>query len=424
MGYLYTKGNNDFRSFSSDGMKNLAPKLISNNSVVDVVNNFPWTFTPLNSLAIQETPYIRLREFYLLDSFINQAFKAYGKKITSWGDFLTAVGSGLIVDFSSDRLYEGLYDHNDETGFQYILPYFTKNYLQTSNSWISKPFYNEIVKLQQDVIGFTGAASQATGSAFGTALSLLGFAMTMTPAGWAVRVGAALIPVGQFVNLFAPSIAGMATKGAQAGLYMKRLEEQIERSLTSPIGSLGDTDRAIDKPHIWNNTVPRSFNISFPLYNTLTQPNQTKWDEQITKNWEFCYLLTYQNLYNKRNLFTGIPPVFYEIDIPGIHYTKAGYISNLQISNVGNIRTLNLTIDGSTKTVNVPDAYLINFTITDFFMPSKNFMSSLGSKNKGILTKKLDQDTLTSSEEFKEIDPLTGLPKDAFQGGFGGGGIK
>lgn len=402
MSILFTKGNNDFRSFTTSGnqtndremgrekgSQELAPRLVSNTPTIDIVNNFPWTLTPLNSLSLQETPYIKLKEFYLLDSYINQAFQAYGIRISNIPEFLTAVGTGLLYSdvYDTNRLYQGLYDHRDETGFVYKLPYFSREYLQTSNSWVAKPYYNEIVELQQKVVGYIGTTTN-----IGTQLLQMGtniaiLALSRNPAVAALRQAA----VAAGFNIFQSGI-NVATRGAQAAYKLKRIQERVKRGFSSPIGGIDETDPSIDKPHIWNNTTPRSFNISFPLYNTLTQPEtqNNKWNEQILKNWEFCYLLTYQNLYNKRNLFSGIPPVFYEIDIPGIHYTKAAYIQNLRISNVGNIRSMTLPIDGTDQIVNVPDAYLINFTITDFFMPSKNFMSSIG---------KTDKDTLDDSIE-------------------------
>ena len=193
--------------------------------------------------------------------------------------------------------------------------------------------------------------------------------------------------------------------------------------MTSPV-SFGK-DPAIDKPHLWSTTTPRSFTVIFPLFNTITNPESKNWYSNIVKNWELCHLLCYQNLYNKRNLFTGIPPVFYEIDIPGVHYSKAGYISNLQILNVGNIRKLVLPLEDGNREVNVPDAYMINMTVTDFFIPSKNFMSSLCNKNKpSSLNGSIEGDPFDAYDPPVPRDPLTGLPEDSFQGGSGGGGIK
>ena len=405
MGKLFTKRKDGFKAFSTQGFKNLAPRLISNNSTVDIINSFPWTLTPQTSLALQETPYIKLTEFYLEESFLNQSFQAYGIRISTFTDFMKAVGSGLYADYNVDRLYQGLYDHKDNTGFVYKLPYFSREYLQTSNSWMAKPYLKEILQLQQDVVGYTGAAAEATIGGLAGAANYLGGALLLKGGNIFIRLaGGALVLLGSIGSSIGPGAANYLTKTAQAGYKLARVEQRVKRSVFSPIGGIDEEDPALDKPHIWNNTVPRSFNISFPLYNILTYPQDDKWNEQILRNWEFCYLLTYQNLFNKRNLFTGIPPVFYEIDIPGIHYTKAGYINNLRILNAGNIRSISLPIDGTEQTVNVPDAYVINFTITDFFTPSKNFMSSIGKPNKGTLIDSINENSLKDPTEVSDVE--------------------
>lgn len=423
MGKLFTKRSDGFKAFSTRGFVNLAPRLISNTSTVDIINSFPWTLTPSTSLALQETPYIKLTEYYLEESFINQSFQAYGIRISTLEDFLRVVGSGLYANYDAVRLYQGLYDHKESTGFIYKLPYFSREYLQTNNSWMAKPFLKEILTLQQDIIGLGGAVGGPAATAAGLGMVDFGAYLSRSSVPWVAGAGFAILAAGNVISIYGEDAINKITKRA-GGLYkLYNLKQQVERGLISPIGGIDEEDPALDRPHIWNNTVPRSFNISFPLYNILTYPQDDKWNEQILRNWEFCYLLTYQNLFNKRNLFTGIPPVFYEIDIPGIHYTKAGYINNLRILNAGNIRSMSLPIDGTEQTVNVPDAYIINFTITDFFTPSKNFMSSIGISNKGKLTESVG--TLpVPPEEIIIRDPATGLPADAFQNGVGGGGIK
>jgi hypothetical protein len=249
------------------------------------------------------------------------------------------------------------------TNFTYTFPYFTNNYLNTSNSWVAKPFFKESVALQKMVIGY--GAAIAAGATFAAANALL-----------------------NLVNLPIPldptDVAKKTKMLVERGFEISKLEEVLQIGFNSPISDMDDP--AIDKPFIWSTTTPRTFNITFPLFNIITQPENTNWQANIIKNWELCHLLCYQNLYNKRNLFTGIPPVFYEIDIPGIHYSKAGYVNNLQILNVGNIRKYTLQLENGATEVNVPDAYMINMTITDFFIPSKNFMSSICSEEKGTLT--------------------------------------
>ena len=176
-------------------------------------------------------------------------------------------------------------------------------------------------------------------------------------------------------------------------------------------------DPALDKPQVWSTAQPRTHNVSFPLFNTVDF-------DTLVKNWELCHLLCYQNLYNKRNLFTGLPPVYYEITIPGVHYCKAGYISKLNISNVGNIHRIELPVGPSGKPllVNIPDAYLVNLTINDFFIPSKNFLDVLTSDkskvsasatnfNNVIDTNKEEDESLKNTGSYLPTGPVAGYGK-------------
>jgi hypothetical protein len=124
----------------------------------------------------------------------------------------------------------------------------------------------------------------------------------------------------------------------------------------------------MDRPKLWESSGFRSINIKFPLYNTVDFAD-------IKKNWDLCYLLMYQNMFNKRDFITAISPVFYTVYIPGQFFTIAAYVSDLKIYNRGNIRSLD--IDGSGKKRNVPDVYEIDMTLTDMIMPSQNMLAAI-----------------------------------------------
>lgn len=140
----------------------------------------------------------------------------------------------------------------------------------------------------------------------------------------------------------------------------------------------------MDRPKIWESSNPRQINIRFPLYNT-------KNEEDIIKNWELCYLLTYQNSFNKRDFITGIPPVFYTVYIPGQYFSIAAYVSDIRIYNRGNIHYM--SVNGKFR--NIPDVYEIDMTLTDFVMPSQNMQN--------ILRDELP----VSSEALQNLPPLT-----------------
>jgi hypothetical protein len=122
----------------------------------------------------------------------------------------------------------------------------------------------------------------------------------------------------------------------------------------------------MDRPKLWEQSTPRSITIKFPLFNTLKE-------EDIQKNWELCYLLTYQNMFNKRDLITALPPVYYVVYAPGQYYSPGAYVSDLKIYNKGSIHKI---LFGN-RPRNIPDAFEIEMTLTDMVMPSQNNQSVL-----------------------------------------------
>jgi len=436
----------------------LAPEMVPNaeGGVLDIVRTFPWTLMPPGSKALQEAPYIRIKEFYLLDSYINQLLKSYN--IEPVGSVLNAGDLfGTLTDLAfvatniegSSQLYEGLYDHVYPSGFEYYLPYFD-NPMINLNTWAAKSTYEQIIQRQKLFAPFTNP---------GEIVDLIDQALPNIPGkglfmGFLKRQASnfELVPQGVF-DLYAgnPNASIFASTGyygsklltlgvnvgkivdiyetiSRAVVDYNRIEELLKVAVSSPIASI-DSDPVLDKPHIWTSTAPRSITISFPLFNINADSSEVA-EQHIARNWELCYLLTYQNLYNKRNLFTGIPPVFYEIEVPGLYYTKAGYVSNISILNAGNIRNLGLPVGETTPRipVNVPDAYVVNITLTDFFMPSRNFLNTVcdyGARNriKASFAGGIKQKDAPEVPQINYNEGI-GLPPEAFQGGFGGGGIK
>jgi hypothetical protein len=353
----------------------LTPGKGSNGGNIDIINNYPWSLTPSSSLALKETPYIKLTEFYLLDSAINQLFKTYGLAINTAADLTAAVGTVYgVPNSTSNNLYEGMYDHTNPTGFVYTFPYFSNVRTSIGNTWTEKNMYDEILNKQAFFLGKAAA---------GTALAIEGYLAVAS-------AGLLAIPEA----ILGSKVAGYFSNFAES-LYKTAAEiAQYDVGLNSPVARAPGEDPALDVPKLWSTTNPQSFNISFPLFNILQSSN-------ILANWELCYLLSYQNLYNKRNLFTGIPPVFYQIEIPGVYFSKAGYVSKLSIKNVGNIHNVQLNINGQATNVNVPDAYHIDMIVTDFFIPSKNFLDAVSSPSKvtSLLKPASNLQTPTAIEE-------------------------
>lgn len=131
-----------------------------------------------------------------------------------------------------------------------------------------------------------------------------------------------------------------------------------------------------------------SYTVTFPLFNT-------KNFDEVIKNWQFLFLLVYQNTPNRITKDLIDPPCIYEARIPGLWYSKYACISNLQVEFKGSRRELPMpvpylepaTSSGWQGTGNeewlttnrkittiIPDAYQVSITIRELFGETQNFM--------------------------------------------------
>lgn len=170
----------------------------------------------------------------------------------------------------------------------------------------------------------------------------------------------------------------------------------------------------MDRPKLWESSGFRSINIKFPLYNTVNFTD-------IKRNWDLCYLLMYQNMFNKRDFVTAIPPVFYTVYIPGQFFTIAAYVSELKIYNRGNVRFLD--IDGSGKKRNVPDVYEIDMTLTDMVMPSQNMLTAI-LKEEPVSVQDINENISTTEQIPQGDNPIAFTPFSERLQGFKTGGIN
>lgn len=316
------------------------------NGWINVVNDFPWTLTNKQA-ALRETPFIQLNEYYMIQSALNQQLLPYGIDTSGvTGTYSDLYGlAGKMFDAQTTKLYEGIFDLIAPTGFKYRFPFFSQQQYSANNTWERKDILDTMINFQKAGLGFFGRMWGGTASlaqAGGTARAVLGGAETVTNSMQAI-----------------PDIMKQIT--------LLRLQIQ------NPGVGLSDP------PQLFQGSAPREYQFSFYLFNTESETTKTNNIEQIIlRNWEVCYMLTYQNSFNKRNFFTNSPPVFYEVYIPGVHYCKASVMKAINISNVGNVRNMQLPVDGGPRApVNIPDAYKIDIAMQDVLMPSKNLLEAV-----------------------------------------------
>ena len=291
---------------------------------VDVVEDYTWTLSPIKkSLLKDKIPRIFLNEYQITQNMLTRGLNYYASNIENGTN---AAGGGIIEHFSNsnnkDVAYDGLFDYNSRTGYQYVFPYYSEENFSIGSTWTALDAIQKTIENAPNALGVFGDTVEGAAQA------------------------------AQRITL---GVAGLA-QGAAKLLYPKT--------------------GFLDKTKIWGETTPQSVTISFYLFNTLKP-------EDALKNWNLCNHLCHQNLYSKISFITAYPPVFYTVDIKGQYSSIGSFVSNLKISNVGNIRRMKLE---GLQEVNVPDAYLVTMTLEDMVMPSRNLLNRINIEQQKIVT--------------------------------------
>lgn len=132
----------------------------------------------------------------------------------------------------------------------------------------------------------------------------------------------------------------------------------------------------------------KSYTVTFPLFNTKDYT-------EIIKNWQFLFLMNYQNTPNRLTRDLIDPPCIYEAYLPGVWYSPYCCVTNLTVDYVGGRREMELPVpyvssaDATTAETDaskswkkekrkirtiIPDAYNVTVTLTELFASSQNFM--------------------------------------------------
>lgn len=119
-----------------------------------------------------------------------------------------------------------------------------------------------------------------------------------------------------------------------------------------------------DLPHFWSSTELIEYTTEFYLHNTREY-------QEIQKNWEFIFLLSYQNLSNKLSPAAHLVPCMYMVNIPGIRYCPAATL-NIEVQNHGSQRMVTIGSADYLRNILVPEAYHVRITISEKIMPTKN----------------------------------------------------
>lgn len=356
-------GSGLFSSLSQNFIKNDA---ISGNidGMIDVVNDFHWTSSPLTSR--QDIPTVQIKEkrlkqnsyltqlaYYSLSisskggeiggrlsnlfsnskggsGILNGLFGAGQKILGAISNFGSGVlGSGAVQlftgkspqdflnGFSGDSAngvlapYEGLYATED-TKFEYRLPYF-----ENTAHAISNAFGDDDKIMSEGLLKIGAGAKKIVDAARGGAYDL-----------------------------------AIGTSLSEPGIY-------IEKPQFYQFGTAAGC---------------ATITVNFPLINT-------GWAtfEDVQRNWQLIYMLIYQNRPNRKSRELIDPPCLYDVIIPGVKYMPYSFISSMKVDFMGSRRSYYINVpnlNGGTSKIQtiIPDAYMISIQFTCLVTETQNFL--------------------------------------------------
>lgn len=228
--------------------------------------------------------------------------------------------------------YIGLYAI-EPTNWAYRMPYFNKDNFNQSNEW-GIPGKQVMSDLEKAFSG-GGKASEEGGDE-----------SSDTDESKSDKTGSGLSLMSRLAAFSKAAI------GATGGAMIKE----------TPLAYSGPKDRD-------------SITVKFQLLNTVNYAD-------IKKNWEFCYLFSYQNLPNRKGINLLDPPCLYKVTIPGYRKFPMCMVTALKITNLGSVRLIDIVADTLATESNrgpniklIPEAYDIEITFKHAFNSSRNLFA-------------------------------------------------
>lgn len=157
----------------------------------------------------------------------------------------------------------------------------------------------------------------------------------------------------------------------------KLMSDRNKTLLTTGLGILTNSYGGILKRKTWMGTESISFTTSFHLFNTLSGSLKEA-KKIINMNFDLISTLIYNNLSDKLSPITSMPPVIYTLEIPGVRYSPAVFMSNVSIENIGQVnRRKDIIFDGKLIEANIPDAWYVTLEFTEMLPESRNIYETV-----------------------------------------------
>lgn len=173
---------------------------------------------------------------------------------------------------------------------------------------------------------------------------------------------------------FSETNHGLTTSWGVADGMLKKVDAGLQdvRNVGSVVSNQYPADT---KRQMFKSVENTGIQFDFYLFNTLADDPV----RIIKNNYNLLRVLLHNNLPEKTSAVTLRPPVIYSIDIPGVRYSPAAYINNINVENVGQVNNLLLPLgnDGMLMDVNVPDAWHITISLVDLLPETRNIFGGV-----------------------------------------------
>ena len=341
---------------------------IGDKFLVDVINGLYWTHTPLTKR--EEVPYIALSEKRLkTNALIAQA--AYNSMTVGLFD-----KTGLLqrAGRSLDSATKGQLSEALQKIQNFLQSGPTGSTIDKLGSLIggSKEKFNNF-------LGGDGLFSLPQNQGSRNVLRVYEGLYITEPTGWEYVLPYFEDYQNGVSNDFGDANVGGIGEGLFAGGAASLVEgsRALAESMAGAINIM-EPGTYIEKPKFYQfQDSGDEVTIQFPLLNTGHATY-----EDVVRNWQFIYLMVYQNrpIRFTRDLIE--PPVIYEVSLPGIKYMPYAYVSRLEVQFQGSRRPMNITFkdesslgqgQNSVNTI-IPDGYSIQITLKGLVSETRNFL--------------------------------------------------
>jgi hypothetical protein len=131
---------------------------------------------------------------------------------------------------------------------------------------------------------------------------------------------------------------------------------------------------SINQPQVWSGSGAATYTVNFTLFNTGLASDQKSLNDIIRKNLNFKRRLLMATLHDQRTAILSSPPALFEVLIPGIRISPAAVISQLTVSNIGQMNQLT---DINNIEEIFPDAWEFNIQITELISESRQILNAV-----------------------------------------------